>query len=254
MKEEQKICLEAGMDIVAGKPVDFNELFEIMEKIVPWDRGRKQAVSKNRTAASALTTQRFKGIDVEKGLQIWQNEKMYKKALLDFSRDYGNAADEILNSVLTGDREGAYSLCHALKGVAGNLSVTEVYSIAAKLNAALRKKEAADLIPMIESLVTALDSAVVSVRQSAPEPGFSVPEDMQAPLRGLQNLENIFKELLDSFEKYNPAAAEPFLEKLSQSLFSHQTDPIKEKLDKFDFDSARDETVRLALTLGIDTE
>jgi len=106
-----------------------------------------------------------------------------------------------------------------------------------------------------ESLATALNSAVAAVRQFAPEPASSVsPEETPEPPKdpeSLQNLQGLFKELLNSFEEYNPAAAEPFLEKLGQSLSPHQTDPVRQEIDRFDFDKAREATEKLAADLGI---
>jgi two-component system sensor histidine kinase EvgS len=48
MKAEQKKCLEAGMDAVAGKPVNFEELSALMEQLVPEGAGRKSQVAGRR--------------------------------------------------------------------------------------------------------------------------------------------------------------------------------------------------------------
>ncbi|MDM8521789.1 response regulator [Desulfococcaceae bacterium HSG8] len=278
MKEEQKICLEAGMDAVAGKPVDFEELFILMEQLVPEGAGspavgsQQLAVGSQQSAVgsqqsvvgsqqlaggsqqSVVGSQHFKGIDIEKGLRIWQDSELYQKALLGFCRDYGNAADKILNSVRAGDREDAYRIAHALKGVAGNLSITKVYSIVTKLSVALGEKDTAVLIPLIESLALALNSAVASIRQlAAPEPDYNSEEKPESPKDpgSFQKLRGLFRKLLNSFEEYNPAAAEPFLEELSNSLSQRQTGPIRKEIDRFDFDEAREQTVKLAADLGI---
>ncbi|MDM8521791.1 response regulator [Desulfococcaceae bacterium HSG8] len=270
MKEEQKKCLEAGMDAVAGKPVDFEELFTLMEQLIPEGAGspavggRRSAVSSQQSAVgsrqsvvgsqqSVVGSQHFEGINIEKGLRIWQDSELYQKALLGFSRDYRDAADKILNSVRAGDRDEAYRIAHALKGVAGNLSITKVYSIVAKLSVALGKKDSAVLIPMIESLAVALNSAVDSIRQLVPEPDYNSEEKPESPKDpgSFQKLRGLFRKLLNSFEEYNPAAAEPFLEELSNSLSQRQTGSIRKEIDRFDFDEAKEKTVRLAADLGI---
>jgi len=258
MRDEQKTCLDAGMDAVAGKPADFEELFDTMEKLVPEGGGRKrtfQTESLPDSRLPGLSPEHFRGIDIEKGLRRWQNSELYQKALISFCRDYGNAADEILDAVQTGDRKAAYHTAHALKGVAGNLSVTEVHTIAAKLCVTLTEKETADLTPLTESLATALGSAVASVRQLSPEPDSAVspeetPELPKDP-ESLQNLQGLFKDLVNSFEEYNPAAAEPFLGKLGQSLSPRQAAPVRQAIDQFDFDKAREATEKLAADLGI---
>jgi two-component system sensor histidine kinase EvgS len=278
MKEEQKKCLEAGMDAVAGKPVNFEELSALMEQLVPESRshhasGIRHHASSITHHASSITHHAssithhasrithpasrirhhascFKGIDIEKGLQIWQNEEVYKKGLTMFCREYEHAADMLENLIKTGDRDGAYRLAHTLKGVAGNLCITEVCRIASSLNTEIIKKPAEDLIPMIESLASALNQAVNDIRQFEPEPD-EIPESPKPP-ENAQLLQKLFKDLLASFEEYNPAAAEPFLEKLSQMLSPNQFDPVRQEIDKFDFDRAREAAVTLSNALGIE--
>jgi hypothetical protein len=168
-----------------------------------------------------------------------------------------------------------------LKGVAGNLSLTEVFRTASSLNAEIREKPADEVISMAESLAAAMCQAADDIRQFVSEadqksdcsqagaweqekPDYSQAgaweqekSDSQAGAweqetrDSPEELAELFKDLLASFEKYNPTAAEPFLEKLSRLLSDQQTAPIKQKLDRFDFDRARDETIRLAKVLGI---
>jgi ABC-type amino acid transport substrate-binding protein/CheY-like chemotaxis protein/nitrogen-specific signal transduction histidine kinase len=306
MKHEQKICLEAGMDEVAGKPVDFEELFAIMERLVPEGSGRR-AGDRSQGARDrkqvAGRREHFSGIDIEKGLRTWQHEDVYKKALTGFCRDYGNSADEILKLVQAGDKDAAYRAAHALKGVAGNLALTDVYRIAAMLNVAIRDKSGEELISMTESLGAALNQAADDIRQfvssdcsqagawekeksdcsqagaweqekagaweqekagaweqetrnpvcsqagawEQEKAGACEKETLDSP----EKLAVLFKDLLNSFEEYNPAAAEPFLEKLSRMLSPRQTDPVKQQVDRFDFDAARDAALKLAGDLGI---
>ncbi|MDM8536045.1 response regulator [Desulfobacterales bacterium HSG17] len=262
MIEEQKICIEAGMDAVAEKPVDFEKLFNIMENLVPQSAG-KPKIFKNRIPKTnshpepkrtSLIPGPLKGIDYEKGLRTWKNPQKYQKALTGFCRDYRNAAHEMLNSVQTGDRERAYSIAHALKGVSGNLSVTEVYRITAKLNVCIMNEDPEVSLPLIESLKTALNTAAESVRQFEPlKPEQIEPEHNIEAGKESQHepLEELFNNLLESLKDYNPADVEPFLEKMGQVLSLHQIDPIVQEIDKFDFDRAGEETLKLALSLGI---
>jgi two-component system sensor histidine kinase EvgS len=275
MKHEQKICLEAGMDEVAGKPVDFEELFAIMERLVPEGSGRRagdRSQGARDRKQGAGRREHFSGIDIEKGLRTWQHEDVYKKALTGFCRDYGNSADEILKLVQAGDKDAAYRAAHALKGVAGNLALTDVYRIAAMLNVAIRDKSGEELISMTESLGAALNQAADDIRQfvssdcsqagawekeksdcsqagawEQEKAGACEKETLDSP----EKLAVLFKDLLNSFEEYNPAAAEPFLEKLSRMLSPRQTDPVKQQVDRFDFDAARDAALKLAGDLGI---
>ncbi|MCP4347130.1 MAG: response regulator [Desulfobacterales bacterium] len=250
MKKDKQVCLHAGADAIVGKPVDFCKLFEIMEKLVPKGRGRlAQENTEFYFSAGYAEMPNLKNIDTEKGLRIWQNAKAYQKALLMFRHNYKDTAEKIMGCLKNNDRENACQIVHALKGIAGNLSVTDVYSIAAKLNAEIREKPLAELIPLVRSLAAALGYAADSIQQlektetEIPEPLKEKPD--------LPFLEELFGNMLESFEQYNPNAVAPFLEKLETFFSSSQVDPIKKQVERFDFDRARDETVKLAAALGI---
>ncbi len=265
MKEEQELCLNAGMDMVAGKPVDFDQLSETMEKLVPENRKQKSVISyqlsvtrhqssvgreKNHTDTSSLTTE---PVDWKKGMETWQNEEVYKKALLGFARDYETAAEKIRILLESGDRNAAYQTAHALKGVSGNLSVTEVYRIASDLNADVMEKQTDELIPILESLTNALNAAVDFIRQmEASDRGHNAENGTVKQVLDVPALKELFRELLVSFEKYNPEAAEPLLDQLGRFLSPQQIDPILRHLDRFDFDKAGAETVKLAQDIGIE--
>ena len=54
-----------------------------------------------------------------------------------------------------------------------------------------------------------------------------------------------------SLKEYNPEPVEPFLEKLSLSVSPDQLEPIKRKIESFDFDSAAKEIEKLANILAL---
>ncbi|MCP4347074.1 MAG: transporter substrate-binding domain-containing protein [Desulfobacterales bacterium] len=247
MKEDQQICLQADMDAIVGKPIDFDELFGTMEKLIPACKNRPNADLQNFTGTYPELPE-LKGVDTKKGLSIWKNAEVYKKALAGFCNNYENAGEKIKEFLTNEDREAAYRIIHALRGVAGNLSVTEVSSIAANLSVKIRERPACELVPLIESFTSALDSVVASVRllETEKQDRKIVKKELDMPY-----LREVFQDMIASFEEYTPSATEPFLEELGCYLSSQQIEPIKEKLNEFDFDRARDETVKLAQALGI---
>ncbi|MDM8537655.1 ATP-binding protein, partial [Desulfobacterales bacterium HSG17] len=120
MKEEQKKCLDAGMDCVVGKPIDFEKLFTVMDEQLSVS-SEQLTVSTNSFSKASTDNCSLTPVDCKKGLQIWQNPKVYQKALENFCRKYKNAGEEIMHLLESGDREGAFSIAHALKGISGNI-------------------------------------------------------------------------------------------------------------------------------------
>jgi HPt (histidine-containing phosphotransfer) domain-containing protein len=74
------------------------------------------------------------GFDLSDGLKRLQgNKKLYRKLLLSFATDYRGAANDIRIALDAEDFEHAHSLVHNLKGLAGNLSATDLQAAAVNL-------------------------------------------------------------------------------------------------------------------------
>lgn len=81
-------------------------------------------------------------------------------------------------------------------------------------------------------------------------------EKQKAPkeILDINELKEVFRGMVASCEEYSPDAVEIFLEKLKNSFSSRQTASIEYQVEHFDFDRAREETIRLAGELGIELE
>lgn len=253
-QREKWIYLKEDMDAVVGKPIDFHRLFEIMEQLVPENKGKKTANSRQEIENGEKNTKEMGsvyGVDIRKGLKVWQDAEIYKKALINFCRDYETLADKISHLLKHGDREGAARICHAIKGVAGNLSVTAVYDIAVKLDAGIKKRKLDDLIPMMDALSEAMKRVAVSVRQL--ERKTETQKTLKKPM-DYNKLDLLFRKMLNAFEEYDPSAIEPFIKELNESFSFDDVNPIEKKLERFDLKGAREETLRLAQKVNIEID
>ncbi|MCP4108003.1 MAG: response regulator [Desulfobacteraceae bacterium] len=260
MKEEQAKCLQAGMDEIVGKPVDFEKLFEIMEKSVSKDQVAStemmsDELKKNRTPfnhRSSLTDQYCQEIDFRKGLKIWQNEAVYRKVLQKFPRNYECAGERILEHLKNKDVERAYQIMHELKSVSGNLCITRVYCIANRLNADIRKKPSEELIPDILSLSESVKAAADAIRHFETKTIKSHDPEKKVNLQeNLGHLQKIFRRMLAAFDQYNPEDTEFLLPELMRFIPADQVEPLQMHVDNFDFDGAREEALKLMQFLGI---
>ena len=82
------------------------------------------------------------GIDLADGLKrVAGNRRLYRDLLRQFVATHGNAALQISTALEGGERKLAERIAHTVKGVAGNIGITEVQSVAQKLENALRDDE-----------------------------------------------------------------------------------------------------------------
>jgi len=92
------------------------------------------------------------GADVETGLsRCVGNEVLYLKLV---GMGLGDAKFEELETALdAGNLTKAFELCHALKGVIGNLALTPLYEALSDLTEKLRAREEADYQAMYSNII-----------------------------------------------------------------------------------------------------
>ena len=92
------------------------------------------------------------GADVETGLsRCVGNEALYLKLV---GMGLGDTKFEELGSaVKAGNLDKAFELCHALKGVIGNLALTPLYEALSDMTEKLRAREEADYQTMYSNII-----------------------------------------------------------------------------------------------------
>lgn len=102
------------------------------------------------------------GIDVQEVLdRMMGNEALLERLLGKFLEDA--SCERIADAIARHDEEAAVSSSHALKGIAGNLSIKPVYLLASQQCAYFRAKqwdEATALFPELEEAVRATREAL----------------------------------------------------------------------------------------------
>ncbi len=264
MKGDREQCLAAGMDDYLSKPIAFNRLFALMEKVIPsgWGAVKPMPSTNDRTIPETDTPPlsspvfpTLPGIDVARGVSIWRDEKAYKSALLSFCRNHGKDGERLRSDLKGNDLAAAKKISHALKGVAGTIAATELERTAIDLDrllhrlqdnaetttdsAAARRKWAAQL----ETLMVELDNALGVVLRGCRQLVSSVQPDhaRQAPLKPI---DEDHKRLLDRFLRHlgqgQAARAESSLEEIAdRGIFPDAVlATLRERVDNFEFDEA----------------
>lgn len=106
-------------------------------------------------------------IDMEDGLKrVMNNKKLYRRLLLKFKSDTDLQA--LTAAVAAGDYEKAEIEAHTIKGIAGNLSFTELFKQSMELDmkckAKLAKPAEVEITPeTIELLLTCFENTLISI-------------------------------------------------------------------------------------------
>jgi HPt (histidine-containing phosphotransfer) domain-containing protein len=136
------------MNDYVAKPVDPEQLFSTLEKWLH-HRIRRAEISEQNTekqvpAVSGQEIANLTGIDVRTALErLSGNRKLLTNLLGDVARNHAEDSELIRSALEAGDLGDAALRAHTLKGVAGNLSMGDLYEAAAELELAIVKAKEA---------------------------------------------------------------------------------------------------------------
>jgi HPt (histidine-containing phosphotransfer) domain-containing protein len=181
--DEQK-SLDAGMDDHVTKPIDPDKLFATLQKWIrpaaEWAEGPKPQPLDLTSKPEQLSPEEdelpesLPGFDLGAGLKrLGGNQRLYRKLLLDFGANYGEAAGQIREALAAGDFDQAHSLVHNLKGLAGNLEATDLQAAAVGMEKLVKGQTAkttsdTELNRIFTKLKKAINQALEAVQTIGP--------------------------------------------------------------------------------------
>jgi CheY-like chemotaxis protein/HPt (histidine-containing phosphotransfer) domain-containing protein len=238
---ERHHCFEAGMTDFIVKPVNFTALFRLLEKVVPAGSGEPVRTAEVPLHPTAPTLPPLDGIDVTGGLRRWSDADRYRAALGSFAARYADTARRLEAFQAAGNWQAAYELAHALKGVSGNLSISQVAHFAGALTDAFKRRRSDGVESLIPQLADALEVAAASIGQllqSSRKPAGDSPRKPDSPA-GATVAPSALLELLAALETDDPGAVEPVLKRVSASLLPGDAAQVQGLIDDFEFEGAR---------------
>ena len=247
--EERQRCLDAGMNDHVSKPIDPDNLFSTL---IRWAKPKPKQAVEPRTSITLIKESgevvlpEIVGINLADGLKrVAGNRQLYRDLLGEFAVKQGNAAAEISIALDGGDLKLAERIAHTVKGVAGNLGITETQRVAEKLVMAIRESEkvSASLVQfarVMDAQVPAIEKALLDSASPGPEKMPTSPfkaEEAAVAIARLRILleagdgdaEELFLSLQDAV---GGAVEKTHLEGLSASISAFDFDAALVKLDE----------------------
>lgn len=276
-EEEKREFENAGMDGIITKPINFADLFNLIDSLMEQKKGGEEAVEESLPMVSALPfsseggMDKIEGLHIEKAIITWGSIERFNENLHGFYQRYLDTPKLISNYLEHHDYDGLKALAHALKGVSGNLCLTRLYPLCITLDNAAEKRDREKIMVLLQSLQTEFDtipdylSELKLIQNRFPLDGTSVgkgdgksklesPPSLSKPFdqgrfnptsSDLSTVASLLSDLIASFDRYSPDASLPFVSKLRDVIDPEQLEPIMEWIDRFDFDRAREAAERL---------
>jgi two-component system sensor histidine kinase/response regulator len=241
--EERQRCLDAGMNDHVSKPIDPNALFETLLR---WATPKAGVGSNNAREPSAADKAdelpAIPGVKIAEGLnRVAGNKKLYRDLLIQFASRQADAAAQIAAALNSEDYKIAERIAHTVKGVAGNLGITEVQAAAQDLEKAIRESPNSTVSTLerfgilMHSHVTSIRKALETELANKPAEESSTEFDADRAARAITRL----RELLDASDGDALQIVPEVVKAVRGVANPKDLEALQEAMNDFDFDGAR---------------
>ena len=244
--EERQHCFDAGMNDHVSKPIDPIALLSTLLKWVkPVPKPASESVAESpRQIVSAQTggqsvVPQVAGVNVADGLnRVAGNRDLYLKLLSQFVSQHAGAAVQIAAALDTRDRKLAERIAHTVKGVAGNLGISDVQFAAQKLEKAIREAQDS-CATILDQFAITLRVHVNSIKHAFPDPVSPknpaiAPFDSECAATAVRRLQA----LLEANDGDAPEAFQVLREAVIGVVDTRQLDDLSATINNFEFEQA----------------
>lgn len=177
MAEDQQLALESGMNDHLSKPIDPQQLYQVLSQWLPKSAQPIKSDEANQSSSVGMSNVQAKPtvpqlMDVNQGLSLLGgNQTLYKKLVQQFVEQIHLEFSPLvqkMSDLESGNRsqnyEEAQKLAHALKVVSGNLALTRLSLIATDLDRQLKVKQP-PTPELIEAFKNCLDQTSNAIQE-----------------------------------------------------------------------------------------
>lgn len=237
MAEEREKVAAAGMNDHIAKPIIPKELFRTLHHWTRPDETVKEIMFTPQKQPGILFPL-IAGVNVMEGLErVAGNVEAYMRLLLEFPGSQQGEFEKLEQAISRKNLSEASPLIHTMKGLAGNLSITDLYQSSVALEIALNKSEWAQADRLFEIFQDAFQRFTVAIKVLK-----IIPDKIAAKTMTLVKALNHLKELKIALRDNNPQARQSIIELSSGFDFPENclTDMgnLGEAIGQFEFEQA----------------
>ncbi len=233
MPADRERCLAAGMNDHLGKPIEPNELWHTLTRWMPIQV--EPRIESPRVIEAAVDWQ-LPGVDIDSGLRrVLGKRELYQRLLGKFAASQAEVPAQVRAALAANQLESAERLAHSLKGLAGNLGATDLATLAATLESAIKDERHDELEALLSEVQQSLEALVAAIKLqfTSEQPAASVTVDDEQLLVLCRQLQRLFSE-------DDPRAGKLFDEQgeLLRSAFTTEYAALAAAVRSFDFEQA----------------
>jgi hypothetical protein len=167
LQHERQRAMDVGMNDYVTKPVDPDRLMATLARWITPRDGRQSVAAPARDRTAGMPgdlPESLPGIHVRSALaRTMGNQTLLCKLLGDFLEHHAAVVAEIRAALDRDDAVAARRLAHTIQGVAGNLSMTDVFACARTAETLIQEADQARIPVALERLDHAIQAVMPSV-------------------------------------------------------------------------------------------
>ncbi len=245
MGDEEKKCMETGMDGYIAKPVNQAKLLQKLWQIL---KNKRPVMEKKPSSTTAPVTEsaqplpdRINGIHIRKVLDTMKLDALvYRRLLSEFHKNNLKKAEKIYQAIESQDLNQVAFLAHSLTKSAANIGANQLKAAAEKLASAAgesaRKTSLESLASETDMALSAVLSAILGLERKR-----RTGEEFERRPAALEKSQIIecLKKLAKGLQIFDPQAVEKQMQGLKDSLAPENFKRLESLVDNYDYDEAR---------------
>ena len=241
MQQDQDACLEAGMNDFVAKPIDPQQLLQVLQRWLPTQlllEGATQQLSKD-----GLPTLVIEGLDTRQAMRrVLGKKEAYLSLLRKFVVGQADAARRVVRALEKGDFSEMEIIAHTVKGLAGNIGANNMQACAESLEQAVKGKLERQVIQAaLDLFASTLEKTLAAIEKSVPDLRHESVSNTKGTFNAAQTKQAFVCAALMNLLENGDTAAMDFLSENQEVLKTALADDfgsLQKMIEGFDFDAA----------------
>lgn len=244
LNSEFEKCIRAGMQGFIVKPVNADQIFEIIIKytnieVLKPSKTYKSNYERHDESIFPDGLPVIEGLNTELALNMLNRDKqLYVNILNKFLKNYRDFTKDLSSLMKEKDYKSAKRSVHTLKGITGTIGAEELHNFINQVEQILLEKDYDKFTNQISELDTRLNNVFDSIKRSLP--AISNKDKIKTSLQITEILDQLDKALSEQSPEANRLITllegsefeDEHLNELKEAVFSYNFDEAKKVIDK----------------------
>jgi CheY-like chemotaxis protein len=133
-------CLQAGMTGLVAKPIDPDDLFRVIYRLVFGEPEDADNILQHSEKGREYKFPKIEGLDIQAGIRrMGGRSDLYSRLLKGFCHDYEDIGNRLKQLSEKNDQEEIVLTLHSLKGIVGTMEASGLFHLAQKTEKAFHE-------------------------------------------------------------------------------------------------------------------